>query len=324
MAYTRPDHNAAHASWYGASAYTRPPAASTYGTWSVDSPDAGRLSDAGLPLAPRVVALHSAAGIVADSGLPLSPAVQAVLGHGAFVADSGLPLSPQIMGAHPRALLADGGLPLAPAAAARVSIGALAADTGPLGAPAAFGFTDFTARLASDTPTRYRGYLVTPGGTVEVPISSWQATLQTGSMCYAQCVVPAIHDLLPVLEAATDFFVTKLGVLIDGTPVQTEIVRCPIGAKRYDRGVTNYSASLTGYFSAYSEIADPDARYDRTLTGIRTTSVYDSGLRVRCNIDWLLRPSQRAWFMGAPMVVGFMNLYGMADDSYMDVGERRV
>lgn len=324
MAYTRPAYNAAHASWDGAAAYTRPPATNVYSTWSTAAPEAGRLLDSGLPLAPSVVALHSAVAALADTGLPLAPCVHAVYGIAGFAADSGLPLAPQIMGAHPRALLADDGLPLAPTAIGRVSLGALAADSGPLGTPAAFGWTDFTDRLAAGTPTRYRGYLVTPDGTVEVPISSWQATLQTGSMCYAQCVVPAIHDLLPELEAATAFFITKLGTLIDGTNVQTEIVRCPIGERRYDRGATNYTASLTGHFAAYPAIANPDPRYDRTLTGIRTTSVYDSGLRVRCDIDWLLRPSQRAWFLGAPLIVSFMNLYGMPTDSYMDVGERFV
>ena len=54
-------------------------------------------------------------------------------------------------------------------------------------------------------------------------------------------------------------------------------------------------------------------------------SVYSGntgGLRVRCEIDWLLRPGHRAYYGTTPIIVDYLNYYVPGVDQYMDVGER--
>ena len=72
--------------------------------------------------------------------------------------------------------------------------------------------------------------------------------------------------------------------------------------------------------TAFAASLDPPAAYDRALTGLRTVSS-GSSLRVRCAVDWLLRPGHRAYVQGVPFVVRYINYYAPAGfDSYMDVG----
>ena len=45
----------------------------------------------------------------------------------------------------------------------------------------------------------------------------------------------------------------------------------------------------------------------------------DSSLRVRCSIDWLLRPQQRAHLPATSFVAGTINYYVSTSDSWMEV-----
>lgn len=200
------------------------------------------------------------------------------------------------------------------------------ADASLLGAPAAVGFTDWTALLAPVQPVQFVLDLVTTGGTVRVPISSWQATLTTDGQCYAACVVPACLAWVSTLEAATEFVVSRRAELASGLVMYVPAVRCQLQTLQVDQGPVNATASLSGYFDQIDAVDNPPAKYDRTLQGVRSISSYVSGARVRCDIDWLLRPGQRAFYAATSMVVDYINFYatseGSAVQAYMDVGER--
>lgn len=198
----------------------------------------------------------------------------------------------------------------------------------PLGAAALLGFTDWTARLQEVQLTQFALDLVTPDGDVRVPISSWQATLTTTGQCYAGCVIPACLDWVEDLEEATEFVILRRAVLDSGAIVMwVEMIRCPLDTLQIDQGPTNMTASLSGYFDEIAEDDDPPARYDRTLEGVRSVST-NSGARVRCAIDWLLRPGQRAFYASTSLIVDYINFYATISESgegmqaYMDVGER--
>jgi hypothetical protein len=85
---------------------------------------------------------------------------------------------------------------------------------------------------------------------------------------------------------------------------------------------------MSGYGPALEEDPDPDPAGDRTLVGVRSVSTYPSGARVRCAIDWLVKPAQRAYYADTSMIVSFVNYYvtqsNSSVESYMDVGERLV
>ena len=195
------------------------------------------------------------------------------------------------------------------------------AAVGPLGSVQAVAFHDFTDAVG-DSITTYVMDLDTPGGLVRVPISSWQATLQTGAKNYVQGVVPAVADWIDAINDATEFVITRAADTSVGR-IEYEMARAPLEQISIARGPTNYTATLSGYSTAFAENEEPDAAYDRTLTGIRSTTTGTAATRVRCAIDWLLRPGQRAYYdEGASFVVSYINYYVPATgDAYMDVGE---
>lgn len=178
---------------------------------------------------------------------------------------------------------------------------------------------DFTGQIG-DATTHFVMSLVAPTGTARVPISSWQATLQTGSSNYVQCVIPACTIWVSAINSATEFVIYRRAVLPDGTAIEYEMARAPAGQTQFDRGSQRETCTLSGYTDAFAESEDPPAIYDRALTGIRSISS-GSSYRVRCAVDWLLRPGHRAFVEGAPFVVKFINYYAPSGfDSYMDVG----
>ena len=83
------------------------------------------------------------------------------------------------------------------------------------------------------------------------------------------------------------------------------------------------TCTVSGYSDGFAESENPSPEYDRTLVSIRSVSSGAGGMRVRCAVDWLLRPGQRAYANGVPMIADYINYYApTGGDSYMDVGER--
>lgn len=207
---------------------------------------------------------------------------------------------------------------------ARQPLFARTAAPSPLAAPALLAVHDFTGQLG-DAATLFVMDLITPGGTLRIPISSWQATLQTGSSNYVQCVVPACAPWVTSLNTATEFVIYRRALLPSGVAIEYEMARAPAQQAQFDRGPERYTCTLSGYTTAFAASVNPPAVYDRTLAGIRTISNASGGasLRVRCAVDWLLRPGHRAYVEGTPMVVGYINYYAPSGfDSYMDVGQQ--
>jgi hypothetical protein len=163
---------------------------------------------------------------------------------------------------------------------------------------------------------------VTPSGLVRVPISSWQATLQQGRANYVQCVVPGVAPWVSSIGDATEFVLTRQAVLPDESVFEYEMTRAPLGEARFDRGPTNYTCTLSGYSPGFAVDEEPSGAAALVLTHVRSISSGSGGRRVRCAIDWLLRPGQLASFEGAEFTAAFINYYVQGRDAYMDVGER--
>lgn len=213
--------------------------------------------------------------------------------------------------------------PLTPAIVRAVMGGrALAAVPSMLSSASALVNHDFTVALG-DVTARYLLDLVTPGGLVRAPISSWQGTLQTGAKCYVQAVVPASTLYADAINAASEFVISRAAVLPSGMAVEQEMARSPVGSAQFDRGAMRETCTISGYADGFAESTNPPAEYDRTLANIRSMSSGSGGMRVRCAVDWLLRPGQRAFANGVPMIADYINYYApTGGDSYMDVGER--
>lgn len=183
------------------------------------------------------------------------------------------------------------------------------------------GLHDFSALVDGLRSLYVMDLIDAEGGTVRAPISSWQATLQTEQQSYVQAVVPACAAYLDAINAAVEFAVSRRVTLSDGTPFEYEMARAPLTTSSIAQGTANYTATLSGYASTFAAPADPDAAFDRPLVNVRTVFSTTNSLRIRCAIDWLLRPGQRALLNDVPLIVGYINYYVGQGDAYMDVGE---
>lgn len=181
---------------------------------------------------------------------------------------------------------------------------------------------DFTSVLG-DAITYYVMDLTTPSTVVRVPISSWQATLQTGLSNYVQCVVPAVSAYVSAINAATQFKISRL-VEVPGlvAPLTYEMASAPVQTTTFDQGPFRYTCTISGYSSGFAPNETPSAAYNRIMQGIRSISINQGGTRVRCSIDWLLRPSQRVFASSEEFIVSYINYYVGENDAYMEVGER--
>jgi hypothetical protein len=160
----------------------------------------------------------------------------------------------------------------------------------------------------------------TPDGTVRIPISSWQATLQTERANYVQCVVPGALGYSETINAATSFTIKRRTVLGE-VAIEKEMASAPVQSLNFSRGPQRFTAVLSGYSPGFEEPEEAPTEAT-TLRHVRSISTTNGVYRVRCGIDWLLKPGMRAEYDGASFVVAFINFYVQGNDAYMDVGER--
>ena len=165
---------------------------------------------------------------------------------------------------------------------------------------------------------------ITDVSSVREYASSWQATLQTDRANYGQCVIPSADGWLSEIAAATAFTVYRVATINDGAigTIEHEMVSSNLSLKQYYETASGYTCTISGNYTGYTVDASPSTVYDRTLAGVRQITNSTGGVRVRCDIDYLLRPAQRAYVDGTPFIVSYINYYVMQGDAYMDVGER--
>lgn len=157
---------------------------------------------------------------------------------------------------------------------------------------------------------------------IRPPISSWQATVQAGRASYAQAVIPAAINWVSGIDdrESGELIIYRGARFPDGTTQETELARAPMNDVRLDQGPTNVTMTISGY----STIAAPEYALTRTLRNVRSESTANGLRRVRCDIDWFLRPGNTAIARGSSFVVSYINYYVNSSDAYMDVGERAI
>ena len=192
----------------------------------------------------------------------------------------------------------------------------------PLGPPSAYSFNNY-ASLIVNTQQKY---IMTITGTpaVEIPISSWQATIQTTGSNYVQCVIPsasAYVDTLTARQSIEEIIVYKVSV-INGNEINQELARAPLDTINISKGPYRETAVVSGYVT-------PPPTYS---TGLPVTELQDvrfvsqsinGNTRIRSAIDWYLRPGNDATGDDLTITVSYINYYATSSgDFYMDVGNR--
>ena len=201
-----------------------------------------------------------------------------------------------------------------------VSPQVLASLSSPIGSVSGYAQNDWASAINPITTSTYYAMEIQTSPAFRVPISSWQATVQTGRASYLQCVVPAAGQYAEAIIAASEAgaeMVIYRGALFEtlGMSLETELARAPIQTPRYDRGPTNSTMTLSGY----AQLTE-GGMGSRTLQGVRSVSSSPS-IRVRSEVDWFLRPGQTVTVGEVEFVAGYINYIVGSDDQYMDVGE---
>ena len=186
--------------------------------------------------------------------------------------------------------------------------------------------------IPPERPTRiyYAAELRKSDDTLRLPISSWQATLQTGRQSYLQCVVPAAEqyiDAITDLGLGSTLTVIRGALLPDGETTELDMATVPLQQMPYQRGPQRSTVTLSGYGSIEFDVVDAEAPPEgsvRTLTGVQTISVDQGGNRARAEIDWLLRPGLIADADGSQFQVAYINYYASRAQEFMDVGSRAL
>jgi len=180
---------------------------------------------------------------------------------------------------------------------------------------------DFTGLITDPTETYIMR--ITGSPPVEIPISSWQATLQTQRSNFLQIVIPASGEYVDALTArrGIEQFIVYRETTIDGQSVRSEMARAGIDTVTINSGPLNSTATVQGYTTAFDSAVSGDTV---TLQKVRSRSQTLGGAaRVRCSIDWLLRPGQTVTDGEITFTAGYINYFvPTTGDSYMDVGSR--
>lgn len=190
----------------------------------------------------------------------------------------------------------------------------------PLGTVSARLFSDWSGAIPEGTI--YRWVLDIEGApTVRIPIKSWQATLRADFSSYVQAVIPGAGAVISDITSrlGNDMVITRVAVAPDGTTFEQEMARAPASSPRIQRGPTNHTVTLSGYAISFFTPDGVDAVTARTLNEIRTITGGDEA-RVRCGIDWFLRPGQQAIADGESINVSYINYIVNGVSEYMDVG----
>lgn len=190
----------------------------------------------------------------------------------------------------------------------------MAAMPAMLGVPRVLSTHDFYNFLSDDPRHLYTMELQTSTGAVRVPISSWQATLNAEDASFVQCVVPAADRWIDELDDAGSFVIFRKTTLIDGRSIEVALAGAPLETLSFADG--RVTATLQGYLTdlLVGGSASP------ALAGILNVFVSDAGIRVRCAIDWQLKPGMICYYNGTPIVVEYINYYVTQGQAYMDVG----
>lgn len=205
-------------------------------------------------------------------------------------------------------------------------IEALISVPGPLSAPRALSIVDWTKTVPRTAQIYYYARLRSGFISLDLPISSWQATLQSGRSSYLQCVVPAAAvyiDQITAISNNAQLAIIRGALFSDGERRELEMATVPLQDLPYQRGSQRETITLSGYGQIAFDVLGigDNPGLTRNLSGIQTIST-QGGTRVRASVDWMLRPGRVAVADGIEFVVSYINYYVNRNQEIMEVGER--
>jgi hypothetical protein len=156
---------------------------------------------------------------------------------------------------------------------------------------------------------------------IRLPISSWQATIQSGRANYVQAVVPNALSYVDEITGRPNGDIVIFGgaLMTNGDREEVELARAPLREPRFQIGPLRDTATLSGYRPR--DDSDPVDTV-RAMHGVRMVGFGGGGTRFRADVDWALRPGMKAIAQGMEIDVAYINFYVTPTEEYMDVGDR--
>lgn len=189
----------------------------------------------------------------------------------------------------------------------------------PLAGPAVSALNDFTGLIGAAQTT----YALRISGSpeLEIPIKSWQSTLQRDRLSFVQAVIPAYGNYDISDRVGSETFSIYRVASAGGTTFESLMASAPLSTVQISQGSFNHTAVISGFSD---EFVNSSAGGSRTLEGVRTLSNTINGAsRLRCSIDWFLRPGQEVTGGGLTFTAEYINYYVTSSgQAYMDVGNR--
>lgn len=169
-----------------------------------------------------------------------------------------------------------------------------------------------------DPLARTEIYLLLVDG-VQVPMSSFQATMRSEGKSFVQAVLPAEGQLPPfeygaLMKVQLGYYYPDAG---EYSGLET-IAEAPLEIVRSDEGPGRFTVTVSGY-GPLPEYAPSQ----RKLRGVRARSISQGKRRVRCNVDLLLRPKHYAADTdGATFQVDTIQYFVNSASAAMEITER--
>jgi hypothetical protein len=320
--YTRPDHDAADATWLGAPVYTRPDHDAADASWIPLNPRV-RVS---LPGAEGQISAHVIGGVGAFAALPGAEGTLSAQAY--LVPDARISLPG-----------AEGVVSAMVAPYEQVSVSLL----GPEGQVQCKAFNDWTTATLPGRPNElfriYYRFIIrkfggTPDENIIAPISSFQCTLRPSderASSYFQVVIPNgdlyISRIRQMIMAdITRFSVERFAQFSRGQGAGILIALAQVKDVTYNQGPTNATITLQSWdrYESFSDYPENNAIHIKSPMSVSISG----GYRVRCAIEWWIRPGVIAFVdhpvIPNPFLVEWVNMYVNADTEYMDIGGREL
>jgi hypothetical protein len=180
------------------------------------------------------------------------------------------------------------------------------------------GFQDWTSSLPSSILQTFYTLTITGSPDLVVPISSWQATLQTGERSdYLQATIPAAGNLSEAISERQDgrLIIRKGYRFDDGSERSEIIVESEFSTIRSDRGPINYTITVSGYLQS-----KPAQSATRKLSNVRSLNMSNGNYRARSDVDLFLQPGMTVEAVGIYFTANYINFYANGVDQFCEVG----
>ena len=154
---------------------------------------------------------------------------------------------------------------------------------------------------------------------LEVPISTFQSRLRSGTPSYLQVTVPNAAAYIDDIQARTsgEIVVRKYLRRDVGLTNSTELARVAFDSLAYDRGANNWTITMSG-----NKTTTNTATKTVALSSVSGVSLQADGKRrARGGVDFYARPGDTVTWDGNTMTAGLITITVGRGTAYMDITE---